>query len=286
MRLASFEHQGRAAYGVISGSDVIDLTAVRDWPYPDLRSLLGGWSPEVRAGIANCVAPCIPLSEVRWRPVIPNPDKIICVGLNYHSHAAETSRTASDYPVLFLRLANCQIGHLQPLTCPAVSRQLDFEGEIAVIIGQGGRHIAPATALGHVAGYSIYNEASVRDWQHHTHQFTAGKNFMGTGAFGPWLVTTDEIPEPRDLSLVTRLNGRIMQQGNVAELMFSIEQLITYISTMTALVAGDVIVTGTPAGVGALRKPPVWMQEGDIVEVEVSQIGVLRNPVQHEALPT
>jgi 2-keto-4-pentenoate hydratase/2-oxohepta-3-ene-1,7-dioic acid hydratase in catechol pathway len=282
MRLASFEHAGRPSYGVVNTNDVIDLGALCNWPYPDLRSLLGTWDEPLCHRIAELTGPRIALSALRWRPVIPNPDKIICVGLNYRDHVAETSRAVQAHPVLFLRLPNCQVGHLQPLIRPAVSSQLDFEGELAVVIGRAGRHIPAESALRHVAGYSIYNEASIRDWQGHTHQFTAGKNFMGTGAFGPWLVTADEIPYPDRLSLVTRLNGEIMQRGHVSDLIFPIQELIAYISTITELVAGDVIVTGTPAGVGGLRKPPVWMQPGDNVEVEITDIGVLRNPVRQE----
>jgi 2-keto-4-pentenoate hydratase/2-oxohepta-3-ene-1,7-dioic acid hydratase in catechol pathway len=282
VRLATFEHRGRAAYGLAASDHVIDLTAVPGWEHADLRSLLRAWTTAVRDRIARIAGPCIPIAEVSWRPVIPNPDKIICVGLNYRSHVAETNRAVLEHPVLFPRFASSQIGHLQPLIRPKVSEQLDFEGEVAVVIGRGGRHICAERALEHVAGYSIYNEASVRDWQHHTHQFTAGKNFPGTGAFGPWLVTSDEIPDPRSLELVTRVNGAIMQRGNLTDLIFPVEQLIAYTSTMAELAAGDVIVTGTPAGVGGLRKPPVWLQPGDVVEVDVTRIGTLRNPVQQE----
>ena len=282
MRLASFEHAGRSAYGVVAGADLIDLTASPNWPFPDLRSLLGAWSPRVRDEIAAITGPRIGCSEVRWHPVIPNPDKIVCVGLNYRDHAAETRRAVLPHPVLFLRLPNCQVGHRQPLIRPSVSQQLDFEGELAVVIGAPGRHISAQTAGRHVAGYAIYNEASIRDWQHHTHQFTAGKNFMGTGAFGPWMVTADEIPDPQKLRLVTRLNGEVMQQASLSDLIFPVEELIAYISTFTELVPGDVIATGTPAGVGGLRKPPVWLRPGDTIEVEISNIGILSNPVEEE----
>jgi 2-keto-4-pentenoate hydratase/2-oxohepta-3-ene-1,7-dioic acid hydratase in catechol pathway len=282
LRLASFELAGRAVYGVVAGADVIDLTALPSWPYPDLRSLLGAWSPRLRDEIGAVTGPRIGCSEVRFRPVIPNPDKIVCVGLNYRDHVAETERAVPPHPVLFLRLPNSQVGHRQPLIRPLVSQQLDFEGELAVIIGATGRHI-PARAAGrHVAGFAIYNEASVRDWQHHTHQFTAGKNFLGTGAFGPWMVTADEIPDPQKLRLVTRLNGEVMQQASLADLIFPIEELIAYISTFTELAPGDVIATGTPAGVGGLRKPPVWLRPGDTIEVEISDIGILSNPVEGE----
>ena len=282
MRLASFEHGGRSAFGVVSGADLIDLTASPKWPFPDLRSLLEAWSPQLREEIAAVTGPRIGCSDVRWNPTIPNPDKIVCVGLNYRDHIAETKRVLPQHPVLFLRLPNCQVGHRQPLIRPRVSQQLDFEGELAVVIGARGRHISAPMAAHHVAGYAIYNEASIRDWQHHTHQFTGGKNFMGTGAFGPWMVTADEIPDPQKLRLVTRLNGEVMQQASLSDLIFTVEELIAYISTFTELVPGDVIATGTPAGVGGLRKPPVWLRPGDIVEVEISNIGILSNSVAEE----
>jgi 2-keto-4-pentenoate hydratase/2-oxohepta-3-ene-1,7-dioic acid hydratase in catechol pathway len=224
----------------------------------------------------------IATSDAIWRPVIPNPDKILCVGLNYRTHILEVGRKLEDHPVIFLRLASSQVGHLQPILRPRVSEELDYEGELAVIIGHGGRHIRSERALKHVGGYSIYNEASIRDWQRHTHQFTAGKNFPATGAFGPWMVTSDDIPDPGVLHLTTRLNGRTMQDSGIDDLLFSVSDLIAYISTFTELVPGDVIVTGTPGGVGGLRKPPVWMKPGDKVEVEISGIGTLCNPIAQE----
>jgi len=281
MRFISFEHRGRESYGAIDGDGVIDLAPSGNSCFPHLRSRILDLPRELSEGGLAC-EPRIPLSDIQFRPLIPNPSKIICVGLNYREHVGETGRPMSQYPVLFLRLPESQIGHLQPLLRPRVSQQLDFEGELAVVIGQPGRHIRASQALDHVAGYSIYNEASIRDWQKHTHQFTAGKNFSGTGAFGPWLVTPDEIPDPRKLTLTTRLNGAVMQHASVGDLIFPIEELIAYVSRITELRPGDVLVTGTPSGVGGLRTPPVWMQPGDLVEVEISQLGVLRNPVAEE----
>ena len=281
MRFISFEHCGRQSYGAVEGDFVVDLALAGGNRFPDLRSRLLNLPSDLnREGLEDC--PRIPLGEIRFRPVIPNPAKIVCVGLNYREHAGETGRQVPEYPVLFLRLPASQIGHLQPLVRPRVSKQLDFEGELAVIIGRPGRHIRAADAFAHVAGYSIYNEASVRDWQKHTHQYTAGKNFIGTGAFGPWLVSADEVPDPGSLELITRLNGANMQRARVAELIFPIEDLIAYISKITELIPGDVLVTGTPSGVGGLRTPPVWMQPGDNVEVEISHLGTLRNPVTEE----
>jgi 2-keto-4-pentenoate hydratase/2-oxohepta-3-ene-1,7-dioic acid hydratase in catechol pathway len=283
MRLASFCIDGKATYGSISGDRVTDFGPVADLPSHDLKSLLTHLSPQLLARLGSVDAPSYPISDITWLPLIPNPDKIVCVGLNYLDHLEETKRPPPAYPVLFLRLASSQVGHLQPLVRPVVSEQLDFEGEVAVIIGRSGRHIRMERALQHVAGYSIYNEASIRDWQQHTHQYTAGKNFPGTGAFGPWLVTADEIGDPKALQLVTRLNAEVMQHSSLANLIFSIEQLVAYISAITELVPGDVIVTGTPAGVGGLRQPPVWMRPGDLIEVEVSQIGRLTNDVRQES---
>jgi 2-keto-4-pentenoate hydratase/2-oxohepta-3-ene-1,7-dioic acid hydratase in catechol pathway len=247
--------------------------------YGDLRSWLGGNNSAEGAKNAASVS----VSEVVWRPVIPNPDKILCVGLNFLEHIREVGKKIEDYPLIFLRMTSTQVGHLQPIIRPRVSENLDFEGELAVIVGEGGRHITKENALGHVAGYSIYNDASVRDWQKHTTQYTPGKNFPSTGGFGPWLVTADEIPDPTKLHLTTRLNGEIVQDSGLDDLRFSIPEIISYLSIFTELLPGDVIITGTPKGVGAARKPPLWMKPGDTVEVEISSIGKLRNPVVQES---
>lgn len=280
MRLASFEYQGRAWFGVVSHDGKVRPAADR-CGCKDLREFIATWP----RAIDECfhTVPDLALDGLRLLPVITNPAKIVCVGLNYREHVGETGRQASQYPVLFLRLPATQVGHLQPLVRPRVSEQLDYEGELAVIIGRAGRHIARARAFEHIAGYSIYNEASVRDWQKHTHQYTAGKNFTGTGAFGPWLVTPEEIPDPRELTLTTRLNGQVVQHAGVSQLIFPIDELVAYISTITELVPGDVLVTGTPGGVGGTRTPPLWMRPGDIVEVEIPRIGVLRNPIVAES---
>jgi 2-keto-4-pentenoate hydratase/2-oxohepta-3-ene-1,7-dioic acid hydratase in catechol pathway len=238
-----------------------------------LRSWLGG------GGSADGVALSLSVSDVLWRPVIPNPDKILCVGLNFLEHIREVGKKVEDYPLIFLRLASTQVGHLQPIIRPRASDNLDFEGELAVIVGKGGRHIRKEDALQHVAGYSIYNDASVRDWQRHTTQYTPGKNFPSTGGFGPWMVTPDEIPDPTRLHLTTRLNDVVVQDSGLDDLRFSIPEILEYVSIFTELVPGDVIITGTPKGVGAARKPPLWMKGGDTVEVEISSIGALRNPV-------
>ena len=221
-------------------------------------------------------------TDVQWRPVIPNPDKILCVGLNFLEHIREVGKKVEDYPLIFIRFSSSQVGHLQPIIRPRASDHLDFEGELAVIIGKAGRHIAKENAHLHVAGYSIYNDASVRDWQRHTTQYTPGKNFPSTGAFGPWLVTADEIPDPTTLHLTTRLNGNVVQDSGLNDFRFSIPEIIAYASTFTQLVPGDIIITGTPKGVGAARTPPLWLRPGDWIEVEITKIGKLSNPVEQE----
>ncbi len=222
------------------------------------------------------------LHAVRLLPVIPNPAKIFCVGLNYETHRRETGRSEAQYPAIFTRFSDSQIGHEGLITRPAVSQQLDYEGELAVIIGRNGRAIDAVHAMEYVAGYACYNDATVRDWQHHTHQWTPGKNFPATGGFGPWMVTADEIKDVGSLAIVTRLNGQEMQRATTDHLIFSIPTLIAYISAFTPLLPGDIISTGTPDGVGYKRESPVFLKPGDVVEVEVSNIGTLRNSVVDE----
>ena len=219
---------------------------------------------------------------MRLLPVIPNPGKIVCVGLNYGDHVRETGREITEKPTLFLRVAESQVAHGEDIVLPPESSRLDYEGEIAVVIGQGGRRIAEADAWEHIAGYACYNDGSIRDWQTATPQWTAGKNFWRTGGFGPWMVTRDEIRDDQVMTLVTRLNGEEMQRTTTDKLIHSIPRQIAHISAFTPLAPGDVIVTGTPGGVGAKRNPPVWMKAGDIVEIEVDAIGVLRNGIRAE----
>lgn len=267
---------------MVMGDRVVDLGGPLGARYPDLRSLLREKGLDLAVRTSQDLSSAIASTAILWRPVIPNPDKIICIGLNYREHIREVGRKVEDHPVIFLRLAASQVGHLQPILRPKVSDQLDFEGELAVVIGQPGRSIPAVKALQYVAGYSIYNDASIRDWQRHTHQYTPGKNFPSTGAFGPWMVTAEEAPDPSALHLTTRLNGQVMQSSGVDDLLFSVPDLIAYVSSFTELLPGDVLVTGTPSGVGAARKPPLWMQPGDSVEVEISVIGTLRNPIVQE----
>lgn len=216
---------------------------------------------------------------MRLLPPITNPDKILCVGVNYDDHRKETGRDKSEKPVIFTRFADTQVGHGSALVRPRSSERFDYEGELAVVIGRPGRHIPESAALAHIAGYACYNDGSVRDWQRHTHQFTPGKNFPGSGGFGPWLVTADEVPDPFALTLTTRLNGQEVQKATTDLMIFDLKQLIAYISGFTKLNPGDVIITGTPGGVGDKRNPPLYMKPGDVAEVEISGIGLLRNPV-------
>jgi 2-keto-4-pentenoate hydratase/2-oxohepta-3-ene-1,7-dioic acid hydratase in catechol pathway len=283
MKLVSFVAENGPRYGVVKNSGVIDLRRRFDDRLPTLRAVLSAGALPEAERIARDAAPDFPLDRLQLAPVIPDPDKIICIGMNYRDHVAEVGRTVTEKPALFARFAGSQVGHLQPLVKPAVSDQFDYEGELAVVIGKEGRHIPASRALQHVAGYSCYNEGSVRDWQRHTSQFLAGKTFAGTGAFGPWLVTADEIPDPSRLTLETRLNRQLVQHTTTDLMITSIPEQIAYISTMLLLLPGDVIVSGTPGGVGLKRSPQLFMRPGDIAEVEISGIGVLRNPVIAEA---
>jgi 2-keto-4-pentenoate hydratase/2-oxohepta-3-ene-1,7-dioic acid hydratase in catechol pathway len=223
------------------------------------------------------------LDEVELLPLVPDPPAVWCVGVNYHDHRKETGREPTDHPALFLRIGASQVGHRGAIVRPRASEELDYEGELAVVIGKRGRHVPDGEAFDHVAGYSCYMDGSVRDWQRHTTQFGPGKNFHRTGAFGPWLVTKDEIPDPYRLTLVTRVSGEEMQRTGISDMIFRIERLIHYLSTVYELRPGDVISTGTPGGVGSKRKPPRFLKAGDRVEVEIDGIGILENPVVDEA---
>jgi len=282
MKLSSFRHAGRTSYGVISDEGVIDLSPIAAEVGATLREALERGAVGRIAEWASRQRPSIVLDAIEFLPVIPDPRKILCVGINYRSHVAETGREVPTHPMIFARYADSQTGHLQPIIRPRVSTQLDFEGELAIVIGRQARHVKAERALEYVAGYSCYNDGSVRDWQRHSIQFTPGKNFPQTGGFGPWLVTTDEIPDPSQLTLTTRLNGEVVQHARTDDLIFSAPRLIEYCSTFTTLNPGDVIITGTTGGVGAFRQPPLWMKPGDVVEVDISDIGVLRNTIAEE----
>lgn len=281
MKLASFSIDGRPSWGVVEGDMILDTGAILHARYPDLAALIAaGALAELPAAMP--AANTYPLADIIFRPVIPAPEKILCVGLNYEMHRQETGRAVVEHPTIFARLANSQTGHLVDVVRPKVSTELDYEGELAIVIGRAGRYIQPADAMAHVAGFSCYNDVSVRDFQRHTHQFTPGKNFPGTGVFGPWLVTPDEMGPVGPQRLQTRLNGEVVQEALLSQMIFTIPDQIAYCSTFTRLEPGDVIVTGTPGGVGAKRQPPLWMKPGDIVEVEIDRVGLLRNTIVAE----
>jgi 2-keto-4-pentenoate hydratase/2-oxohepta-3-ene-1,7-dioic acid hydratase in catechol pathway len=261
---------------------VIDLQAASGGRAPTLASALRQLSLEQIERLAADPAPCCSLDEIVFLPVITEPTKIYCVGLNYEEHRVEANRPKTGSPTLFIRFSNSQIGHGQPLLLPSESDEFDYEGEIAIVIGRAGRRIREQDAWEHIAGYAPYNDGSVRDWQRHTSQWTSGKNFVATGGFGPWMTTRGEIADGQVLELTTRLNGEVMQHARTDQLIFSLPRLISYVSTFSPLEPGDVIVTGTPGGVGFKRVPPVFMRDGDVVEVEVGGIGTLVNPVQAE----
>ena len=279
MKLATYQSPKGIGYGIVTDKGIVDLSSRIGSRFPDLRALIAGNGIEEARKAAAGATPDFQTSQIKWLPVIPNPDKIICVGLNYEDHRVETGREKTENPALFIRLNDSQVGHDQPLVRPHESKTFDYEAEIAVVIGKGGRRISQEKSWDHIAGYSCYNDGSVRDWQRHTVQWTAGKNFFQTGGFGPWMVTADEIPANTVMTMTCRLNGQEMQRATTEMMIFKIPALIEYISTFTNLVPGDVIVTGTPGGVGARRTPPVWMNPGDTVEIEIDKIGILRNGI-------
>jgi len=280
MKLASYRSSKGAGYGVVTDSGIVDLTRRMGKKCPDLRALLAAGALAQAEKIAKGARPDLGLSRIKFLPVIPNPGKIICVGLNYEEHRVETGRDKTEQPALFVRVAESQVGHEQPIVMPPESTNLDYEGEIAVIIGKRGRRISQESSWKHIAGYACYNDGSIRDWQRHTVQWTAGKNFSQTGGFGPWMTTRGEIEDGEELTLETRLNGQVMQHATTEMMIHRFPKLINYISTFTTLEPGDVIVTGTPGGVGARRTPPVWMKPGDKVEVEVTKCGTLVNTIK------
>ncbi|OWT54810.1 fumarylacetoacetate hydrolase family protein [Candidimonas nitroreducens] len=284
MKFISFEIDGRASCGIQQGDSVHDLSPAFPGQAYDLKALITRDLLGEAMAYARSHEATLRLADIKLLPVIPNPEKIICVGLNYGEHVRETGREVTESPTLFLRVPSSQLAHGAALVRPAESARFDYEGEIAIIIGRGGRRIAASDAWSHIAGYACYNDGSIRDWQMATSQWTAGKNFWRTGAFGPWMTSADEIPPGQVMTLVTRLNGEEMQRTTTNKMIHNIPQQIAYISTFVPLAPGDVIVTGTPGGVGAKRNPPVFMKHGDVVEIEVDAIGVLRNTVCDENL--
>jgi 2-keto-4-pentenoate hydratase/2-oxohepta-3-ene-1,7-dioic acid hydratase in catechol pathway len=282
MKLVSFSAAGKPSWGVVIPAGVIDLVRRFGGRFPNLRAALAADALREIARETRGASADFGLEEVKLLPPVPNPEKVICIGLNYKAHVGEGGGPLPEFPSLFTRFADTLVGHEEPLVLPKLSKELDYECELALVIGRGGRHIRAEDAMRHIAGYCCFNDASVRDYQVR-HSLPAGKNFFATGPLGPWLVTSDEIADPGALSLRTLINGEEFQHGNTRDLIFDIPTIIAYVSGFTPLAPGDVIATGTPEGVGFLRNPPVFLEAGDVVEIEIEGIGVLRNPVVAEA---
>jgi len=285
MRLLSYIHDGRSCFGALSDDGVVELSARVGGRYRTLREVLAADAlPAMERLLAGATADH-PLEAIRFLPVIPDAQKIICIGVNYAERNAEyrDGSEAPRYPSVFMRTRESLVGHGEPILRPPESEQLDYEGEIALIIGKAGRRIPPERAAAHVAGLSLMNEGSVRDWLRHAKfNVTQGKNFEHSGALGPWLLTDVPAARYRQLHLRTRVNGETRQDDTTANLMFPFSYLLHYLSTFMRLQPGDVIATGTPNGAGARLQPPRYLQPGDVVEVEVAEIGTLRNPVADE----
>ncbi|RJT40863.1 FAA hydrolase family protein [Mesorhizobium waimense] len=275
LKFASFAERNGAGYGIVEGEMILRLDSIPDAP-PDLKTYLSIHFPDLAPRERELET--LPLADVKLLPPVPNPGKIFCVATNFH----EEDKAAPQFPLLFMRHAEAQTGHGGAILKPAVSDRLDFEGELAVIVGRRAHKIAPAEAMAYVAGYACFNEGSVRDWQKHSTQFTPGKNFYHSGGFGPWMVCTREIPDPARLHLESRVNGVARQSIAIDRMIFDIPWLISYISTFAPLDPGDVIVTGTPSGFGASRNPPEFLFSGDEVEIEIQGIGILRNMVAED----
>lgn len=281
MKLLSYRSSGENTWGVLlEDGGIVEGRTLLDGTCASIRQVLAGnrlaeISQEVQVATAG-----LQLDDLELLPVISDAEKIFCAGLNYRSHIEETGRTPPEFPRFFARVPNSMVGHGAPMIRPKASTMFDYEGELALVIGKRGRHIAEEDALKHVAGYTCFMDGSLRDYQEHT--TTSGKNFHATGPLGPWMVTADEIPDPTRLTLTTRLNGQVVQHATTDMLIYSIARMISYLSTITYLEPGDVIATGTPEGVGQRRTPQLWLKPGDVIEVDISGIGVLRNPIHDE----
>ncbi len=285
MRFVTFEDAGNERLGAVVDGEIADLSGVSGLSGSLLGTIQVGEPAFAAAQNALRAAARRPLEETKLLPVIPRPGKIVCLGLNYAEHAAEGGREKPDYPNFFMRCATTLIGHGEAIIRPRVSEQLDFEAELAAVIGRRvPRHVAKTDALSYVAGYACFNDASVRDYQRRTPQWTIGKNFDATGPFGPVFVTADELPAgAAGLKIESRLNGEVMQSANTRDMIFPVDETIMLLAQCMTLEPGDVLVRGTPAGVGFARTPPVWMKAGDTIEVEIEGVGLLSNPVADEA---
>lgn len=279
MKLVSFAHDGRESFGIWTETGIIDLGKRAPGGAQSLKDVLDRLED---IAVYASAEPDHSHADVQLLPPVHEPGKILCVGLNYKSHIAETGRDAPQFPILFARYPSSIVGHGADMVRPRASLQYDYEGELAFVIGKGGRHISPENALAHVAGFSCFNDGSVRDWQRHTSQFLPGKSFWRSGSFGPWLVTPDEVGAIGNLALSTRLNGETMQTARLDDLLFGVPELIVYISTIMPLEPGDVVATGTTGGVGLFRKPPLFMKAGDRVEIEIEKLGTLANEIVDE----
>ncbi len=285
MRLLSYQSAQGATWGVQAGSGVVPASQLGQAVPPTMQGLIEACvaNPGLLQALADRAATrtAVALTDIELLPVLPRPGKIICLGVNYHDHAKEGGNTVADYPALFLRCATSLLAHGAPLRVPAVSGKLDFEAELALVIGAPARHVPESQALQHVFGYACFNDATLRDYQRKTTQWTIGKNFDATGAFGPSLVTADELPAGcTGLHIESRLNGRVMQSATTSDMVFGVARTIALLSEAMTLETGDVVVMGTPAGVGYARTPPVWMKAGDVIEIEIEGVGLLSNPVQ------
>jgi 2-keto-4-pentenoate hydratase/2-oxohepta-3-ene-1,7-dioic acid hydratase in catechol pathway len=281
MKLASYIADGNARFGVVKDTGVVTMNDRLGGRFADLRSVLDAGALDAVAAAAADAEADRDLADISFLPLIPNPAKIICAGVNYRAHASEVGRDVPKQPSMFARFVDTLVGHDGDLVRPSISECFDFEGELALVIGKGGRHIAPEDALSHVAGYTCFMDGSVRDYQKFS--VTSGKNFPGTGPLGPWMATVDEIPDPARLELTTRLNGVVVQHAHTDALIYAVPTLIAFCSAFTPLAPGDIIATGTPEGVGMRRSPPLWLKAGDMLEVEISGIGILRNRVVDQA---
>ena len=286
MRYVTYLDNGQPRLGVVAGDQVIDLQRAQPQVSADLRTALKAGQDldgAARAALASA-APRMPLSQLALAPLLPEPGKIICLGLNYYDHAKEGGREKPVYPWFFLRCASSLLAHGEPALRPRVSERLDYEAELAVVIGKTVKHCTLDNALDAVFGYTVFNDISVRDYQKKTPQWTIGKNFDRTGPLGPTLVTADELPAgATELHIQSRLNGQVMQDANTRDMIWGVAETIQLLTECMTLEPGDLIVMGTPAGVGQARTPPVWMKAGDVVEIEIERIGLLRNAIVDEA---
>ncbi|WP_407495747.1 fumarylacetoacetate hydrolase family protein [Pseudooceanicola sp. MF1-13] len=279
MRLVSFlRPDGTASYGTTDGETIHDAGAELSGTYADLRAVMDAGAVSDLEGKGAKLA----LGDVTLLPPVPNPDKILCIGLNYMSHIKETGRDKPEYPSIFTRYPSSLVGHGTPLVRPKASANFDYEGELAVIIGKKCRHVSEGNALDYVAGYTCFNDGSIRDYQVHTSQFWPGKSFEASGSMGPWIVTSDEVGDVTKETLTTRINGNVEQQSGIDDLAITIPEMIAYASTVITLLPGDVIATGTPGGVGRFRKPQLYLEPGMTADIEITGIGTLSNGVVDE----